>query len=75
VPLSATVWGLFGALSLIVIVPDRVPDAVGVNVTLTVQLLPAASEPPQLFVCEKSPVATMLERFSAAVPPLVSETG
>jgi hypothetical protein len=74
VPLRATVWGLFAALSLIVIDPDRAPGAVGVKVTVTVQLLPAASELPQVFVCEKSPVATMLESVSAAVPPLVTDT-
>lgn len=34
---------------------DREPVAVGVNVTLTVQLAPAATLVPQVFVCAKSP--------------------
>jgi hypothetical protein len=34
----------------------RVPVAVGLNVTLIVQLAPAATLAPQVFVCEKSPL-------------------
>ena len=37
IPVSVTVCGLLGALSVIVRVPVRVPEAVGVNVTSTVQ--------------------------------------
>ena len=33
-----------------------------------------ASEPPQVFVCAKSPEAVTLEIVSAALPPLVSVT-
>src|SRR5205823_1091657 len=47
VPESATVCGLPGALSVIVSVPMREPSAVGVNVTLTAQLAPAATLGPQ----------------------------
>ena len=36
--------------------PVRVPDAVGVNVTLIVQLAEIARLEPQLFVCAKSPL-------------------
>src|SRR4051812_26362322 len=57
VPLSATVWGLFAADSVIVKLPRRVPAAVGVNATLIVQLPLPANEAPQLLVCAKSPVA------------------
>jgi hypothetical protein len=42
VPLSATVWGVLGALSLNERLPEAAPAAVGVNVTATVQV-PAAA--------------------------------
>jgi hypothetical protein len=43
-------------------VPDAVPEAVGVNVTLIVQLDPDGNLPPtgQLFVSAKSALAVML---------------
>jgi hypothetical protein len=50
-PDNATVWGLLVALSLTASVPVRVPEAVGVNVTLKVQLALAANEVGQLLVC------------------------
>ena len=43
VPAKLTVCGLLAALSLIVIAPVSAPPAVGVNVTLIVQLAAAAS--------------------------------
>ena len=49
-PVRFTVWGLLGALSVMVMAPVRVPVTVGVNVTLIVQLVPAASAVPQLLV-------------------------
>ena len=50
-PVRLAIWGL--PLSLSVTVKDalRVPVAVGENVTLIVQLDPAATELPQLLVC------------------------
>lgn len=42
-------------LSVTLRVADRVPVPVGVNVMLIVQLPPAATEPPQVFVWPKSP--------------------
>jgi hypothetical protein len=51
VPVRPTVWGLPLALSEIVMAPVRVPIAVGVNVTLIVQLPLAATDAPQVFVC------------------------
>jgi hypothetical protein len=78
VPVRATVWGLFAALSVMVSAPDLAPVAVGLNVTLMEQFAPAATLVPQLFVCEKSPllvpVNVMLVRVNAAVPLLVSVT-
>ena len=48
VPLSATVCGLPAALSLMLRDAVRVPDAVGLNVTLMLQLALAASELPHV---------------------------
>ena len=73
VPLRAVCCGLpLTALSLMVSVPERAPLAVGVKVTLTLQCCPADSAPLQLFVCAKSPLATMLVMFIVASPLLVS---
>ncbi len=51
VPVRLTLCGLPAALSVIDTVPVRVPVAVGVNVTLIVQLAAAATDAPQVFVC------------------------
>ena len=55
VPVSETVWGLPGALSVMLMAPVRLPVAVGVNVTLRVQFFPGCTALPQLFVWAKSP--------------------
>jgi len=55
VPVKLTVCGLPAALSRMLIVAVRVPATVGVNVTLIVQLPPAATELPQVVVSGKSP--------------------
>jgi hypothetical protein len=61
-------------LSVIVTAALRAPVAVGVNVTLILQLAPAATLAPQVFVWLKSPlfvpVIVMLVMLSAAVPVL-----
>jgi hypothetical protein len=61
-------------LSVIVTAALRAPVAVGVNVTLILQLAPAARLVPQVFVWLKSPlfvpVMAMLVMPSAAVPVL-----
>ncbi len=74
VPVKLTDCGLPEALSVMLRVPVRVPDAVGVNVTLMVQLAPAATELPQVLVWAKSPLAETLVRFSEALPVLESVT-
>jgi hypothetical protein len=74
VPVRPTVCGLPAALSVIVIKPVLVPVAVGVNVTLIMQLLPPGIPPPQVFVCAKSPLATMLPMLRGALPTLRSVT-
>ena len=64
-PESEIVVGLFTALLVIVTEPVRPPAAVGLNVTVTVQLAPTARLVPQLFVCAKSPLAA-IELIDAA---------
>jgi hypothetical protein len=59
VPERATDCGLSGALSVIVRVPVRLPVAVGVKETLTVQI--EESVAPQSFVSVKSPLISMRE--------------
>ena len=74
VPVKLTVCGEFDAVSVIEIVPVRVPVTVGVKVTFTVQFAPAFSVVPQVFVCAKSPVdATEMDVFAA--PELVTVIG
>src|ERR1700684_3898408 len=72
-PVRLTVAGLLWALLVTVSVPVRVPDAVGLNVTFTVQELPAATLE-QLLVWLKSPVTETPETLAAAVPELVTVT-
>src|SRR6184192_637481 len=77
VPDRGIVWGLFGALSLSVTAPVRVPAAVGVNFTLIVQLAPAATELPQVPspANAKSPLMTkLLLNVSVELPVLVTVT-
>ena len=75
VPLRLTVWGLFRALSVNVSVPVAAPVAVGVNVTPTIQLTPAARLVPQvLLAIANAPVAPMLEKFRAMLPRFASVT-
>ena len=50
VPVRLAVWGLPVASSFTVSVPVRVPAAVGLKVTLIVQLAPLARDEPQLLV-------------------------
>jgi hypothetical protein len=50
VPLKLTVCGLLLALSVMVSVPVTVPAVAEVNVTLIVQLAPAAMPVPQVLV-------------------------
>ena len=79
VPLSATLWGLLGALSLNERLPDDAPPAVGVNVTATVQVPGAATgvEVEQVVpdvAMPKGPVAPMAVSVRLAPPELVRVT-
>jgi hypothetical protein len=51
-PVSGTVCGLPGALSVTESVPLSAPEIVGVKVTVMVQLAPAFRLVPQVLVCE-----------------------
>jgi len=76
VPERVAVCGLPVALSVRVTEAAKDPLAAGMNVTLTVQLAPAATLPPQLLLCAKSPgfapVSLMLLMLKAALPVLLS---
>jgi len=61
-------------LSVTVTEPLRDPVAVGAKVTLIVHDELAARLVPQVFVCEKSPLAAMLEIVSVALPGLLRVT-
>ncbi len=74
-PVSETDWGLLEAASVMVSVPVRVPAAVGVKVTLTVQLELAATLVPQLLVCAKSPLACIPLMLIAVGPGFDRVTG
>jgi hypothetical protein len=74
VPDRLTVCGLPAALSTTEIVAVRIPEAVGVNTEVIVQFDPAATDVPQVLVCEKSPalapVIVILVIDSEAFPVL-----
>ena len=53
---------------MMVTTPVLVPAAVGLKVTLRVQLAPAATLEPQVLVWEKSPLTVMLVMLRAALP-------
>lgn len=74
-PIKETVCGLPAtASSAMDKVPARFPEAIGMNVTLTVQFVPDPKELGQLLVCAKSPDAETEEIFKDAVPLFVSVT-
>ena len=74
VPARLTVCGLPVASSVIVMVPGRLPVAVGVKVTVMVQLAAAATDVPQVLVWAYGALAAMLVMVRAAVPEFVRVT-
>ena len=66
-PVKVTVCGLPGALSRKLKDPERVPVAVGVNVTATVHVSLDANVLPQVETCEKSPLTDTV-RVSGSAP-------
>src|SRR5947209_3831344 len=74
VPLSEITCGLPAAESVIVTAPVRVPDWVGVKVTMMPQLAPADSVAGQLLVWAKSPLGAIPLRVNVPPPLLVKVT-
>lgn len=81
VPVSVTGCTLpptLSVLSVMFMVAPRLPMAAGVNVTLMVQLLFAATDPLQVLVCPKSPglapANPMLAMVRAVLPVLLRVT-
>ena len=74
VPVRLTVWVAGLALSVMVTAPVLVPAAVGLKVTLRVQLAPAATLEPQVLVWEKSPFTVKLVMRRVALPVFLSVT-
>lgn len=75
VPVRLTVCGLVIAVSVNVRTPAAEPSAAGVNVTPTVQLVPAAMlDPHVLLATANGPLAAMLVKLSATFRRLVTVT-
>ena len=77
VPVRLICWGLPTALSVIVMLPDCAPVAVGVKVTLIVHEAFTASVDGlmgQVLVCPNWVLAAMLVMLSAALPVFIRVT-
>lgn len=72
VPLRETVCGLPVALSVIEIVPFKLPVVLGAKVTLIAQFAPDARAESQLLVSSKFALAAMFVMLSVAVPEFLS---
>jgi hypothetical protein len=79
VPLKGTLWGLLGALSTRIRSANRVPEALGVKVTLMAQLAPGARGAEQVLLKIANseaftPVMVGLLKVKLASPVLVTTT-
>jgi hypothetical protein len=74
VPVRLTVCVAGLVLSVMVTAPVLVPVAVGLKITLRVQLAPAATLEPQVLVWEKLPLTLMLVIVRLAFPVLLRVT-
>ncbi len=78
VPVKAIACGLFAALSAMLMDAVRAPVAVGLKVTLMVQVPAARTEAPQVLVCVNSallvPVTVKPVMVKVALPVLVRVT-
>jgi hypothetical protein len=74
VPVRLMVWVVGLALSVMVTTPVLVPAAVGLKVTLSVQLPLTATLEPQVLVWEKSPLTVILVMLRVALPVLLRVT-
>jgi hypothetical protein len=76
VPARLTVCGLPGSESVTITLANRLPEALGVNVTLMRQFAPAARLVPQVLVCAKSallaPPIMMLVIVNGPLPLFVN---
>ena len=73
-PVSRSVWGAPGALSVIVRVPERTPISEDAKVTRILQAEPGSTPEPQSEEAAKSPVEEMSAIVKGAVPMLVRLT-
>lgn len=73
-PDKLTLCGLPGALLEMSTDPPRVPTAVGVKVTLILQLAPTERVAPQVVVRARSPLVVMEVMLNGALPGLVKVT-
>jgi hypothetical protein len=71
-PDKVTNCGLLGAESLMVSAPVFEPKAVGVNVTLMVQMALGSTAPPQVFVSPKPALGIIAPKVKLAVPVFVT---
>ena len=71
---SCPLFVVTDALLLMVRLPVLVPEAVGVNVTLTVQEPPAAMDDPQVFVCANGEPAEIDDTDAAELVGLETVT-
>jgi hypothetical protein len=74
-PFRPTAYKPPAALPVNVRVPPPEPNTVGLNFMLNAQLAPAASEAPQVVVCEKGPEIASPEIFSGPFPVFFKVTG
>ena len=74
VPVRLTDWVAGLPLSVMVTAPVLVPVAVGLKVTLRVQLAATATLEPQVLVWEKSPLTVMLVMLRTALPVFLRVT-
>ncbi len=74
VPVRDTVWAPLRALSVIDKLPVLVPLAAGLKVTEIAHCASAASDVPQLLLCEKLPLTAMLPMLMDVLPVLASVT-
>ena len=70
-PERETICVPFAALLAMTIVPALPPAAVGVNVTVMVQVAPPATLLPQLLLAPKSLVVVLIEKIARVPLPLV----
>ena len=74
IPCMSTVCGLPASLENTMRSPYRMPEVAGTKLTVILQVAPAATPVPQVFVWVKGPFVAMLEIVRAEFPVLVRVT-